>query len=86
MAVVGGQPVTQNSTLDYIPPDPWPKGIGIFDMSAMEWTSGYHSNAATYVTPVGVKAYYQNNARYPSWSSAEIEGWFTSDSKSSTLL
>jgi hypothetical protein len=82
MAVVGGVPVTMDSTLDYIPPDPWPKGIGIFDMSAMEWTDGYDANAATYITPDVVKAYYQNNGRYPSsWSSDEVKEWFEIDGK-----
>jgi hypothetical protein len=82
LAVVGGVPVTSDSTLDYIPPDPWPNGIGIFDMSAMEWTDGYDPNGATYVTPDVVKEYYQNNGRYPaSWSSDDVKGWFTVDGK-----
>jgi hypothetical protein len=52
-------------------------------MSAMEWAAEYDANAATYVTPDIVKDYYRNNPRYPSsWSSAEVEGWFTSGGQS----
>lgn len=45
-------------------------------MSAMEWASQYDANAAPYVSPDMVKTYYENNARYPSWSSPQVEQWF----------
>lgn len=46
-------------------------------MSAMEWASQYDANAAPYVSPDMVRTYYENNARYPSWSSPQVEQWFT---------
>ena len=77
MVSIGGRAVTMNSTIQNIPPDPWHNGIGIFDMSAMEWTSQYDPNAASYVTPAIIKTYYQKNGRYPTtWSSDEVENWF----------
>lgn len=51
-------------------------------MSDMEWTSQYDANAAPYVSPDIVKEYYENNPRYPSWSSPAIEGWFNQKCKS----
>lgn len=32
-------------------PDPWDQGLGIFDLSAMEWRDRYDSNAGAYVSP-----------------------------------
>lgn len=43
----------------------------------MEWASLYDANALPYVSPKVVKDYYQNNPQYPSWSSSQIETWFT---------
>ncbi len=62
----------------YNPPDPWPQGIGIFDMTAMEWKEGYDADAAPYMTPDVVKAYYQQNGRNPaSWTNDIVRTWFT---------
>ena len=32
-------------------PDPWDQGLGVFDMSAMEWKDSYDPNAAAYTSP-----------------------------------
>ncbi|KAH0558554.1 hypothetical protein GP486_004787, partial [Trichoglossum hirsutum] len=38
--------------------DNWKNGLGIFDMTDLEWTSGYDAHAAAYVPPQMVKQYY----------------------------
>ena len=73
MAVIGGIPVTNGSNTTSIPPDPWPHGINVFDLTAMEWAAEYDPNAAAYVSPDVVKQYYQNHDQYlPSRSSAQV--------------
>ena len=81
MAVIGGVPVTKDSNTSSIPPDPWPNGINIFDLSAMDWANEYDPDAAAYFSPDVVKEYYQSHSRYPVWSSGEVESWFNPDSK-----
>ena len=59
-------------------PDPWLQGLGIFDLTAMEWKEEYDPAAAPYVTPDVVKAYYQRNGRGPaSWTNDIVQAWFT---------
>ena len=66
-------------------PDPWPQGLGIFDLTAMEWKEGYDPAAAPYVTPDAVKAYYQRNGRGPaSWSNGVVQAWFTGTTSNHT--
>jgi hypothetical protein len=76
MVVVGGkQPWLSDSSQIT---DLWSQGIGIFDLSAMEWKDQYDAAAAPYVTPDVVKAWYTEHGRYPaSWSNATVEAWFT---------
>lgn len=65
--------------------DPWQQGIGVFDMSAMQWTDGYDSTAAPYITPDMVKTYYQQNGREPaSWSNDIVKAWFTRTESNTT--
>ena len=47
MVAVGGQMGRHN----HLTPDPWDQGLGIFDMSAMEWKDSYDPNAAAYTSP-----------------------------------
>ena len=59
-------------------PDPWLQGLGILDLTAMEWKEEYDTTAAPYVTPDAVKAYYQRNGRGPaSWTNDIVRAWFT---------
>lgn len=76
MVVVGGIVGANNI------PDPWPQGLGVFDMSAMEWAASYNASAAPYVTPKVTKAYIEQNGRYPSsFSDPVVESWFNKSSK-----
>ena len=54
MLVIGGTN-TQASTADV-----WTNGLGIFDMTALEWTSMYNASAEPYVQPEPVKQYYMH--------------------------
>jgi hypothetical protein len=76
MVVVGGKEpfLTHPSQIT----DIWTQGIGIFDLTAMEWKDQYDAGAAPYVTPDVVKAWYNEHGQYPaSWSNAIVEAWFT---------
>jgi hypothetical protein len=76
MVVVGGKQPWLNDSSQI--PDIWTQGIGVFDLSAMEWEDQYDAAAAPYVTPDVVKAWYNEHGQYPaSWSNATAEGWFT---------
>ena len=50
MVSVGGK-VNMAVGEDKMIPDPWPQGLGIFDMSAMEWKANYDPEAKAYVSP-----------------------------------
>ena len=36
---------------------PWAQGLGVFDMTSLQWKSRYEANAATYVPADIVKQY-----------------------------
>lgn len=38
--------------------DPWEQGLGIFDMTQLQWTNGYDAEAATYQTPQVVSKWF----------------------------
>ncbi|OQO12636.1 hypothetical protein B0A48_02098 [Cryoendolithus antarcticus] len=76
MAIIGGLILGSAGEYDF-EPDPWPNGIGIFDMSAFEWSASYDASAAAYVTPDIVKQHYQQNGLYPdSWADPALQEWF----------
>jgi hypothetical protein len=45
--------------------DPWPQGLGVFDLTEMVWAESYDPSAGPYATPKVVKEYYIHNPRYP---------------------
>lgn len=45
----------QNSRKDR---DPWDNGLGIFDLTKLEWRSSYNASAAEYDSPQIVKDWY----------------------------
>lgn len=57
MVVIGG---TNPSTGDdeWLSKDPFTNGIGIFDLTALEWTSRYDADAPAYQRPAVVQDYY----------------------------
>ncbi|KAL0932015.1 kelch repeat protein [Colletotrichum truncatum] len=57
--------------------DPFPQGIGIFDMSDLQWKDEYEPEAATYETPEVVKDWYTaGNLAKVSYSSDEVAALF----------
>ena len=45
--------------------DPWDEGLGVFDVTDMEWKNGYDANDPPHGTPNIVKAYYKTNGLEP---------------------
>lgn len=57
MLVVGGNFFADAAKIKI---DPWPNGMGIFDLNALEWTNGnYNHSAAPYQRAASVQAIYQ---------------------------
>jgi hypothetical protein len=58
--------------------DPWPQGLGVFDLTEMVWADSYDPSAGPYVTPKVVKEYYLNNPRYPDslLQDPKLRDWF----------
>lgn len=60
------------------PPDPWPQGIGVFDMTALKFKDSYQAKAGAYQTPDIIKNYHSiDGNKYPSsWTSAAVKEIF----------
>ncbi|KAF4838027.1 Kelch repeat-containing protein [Colletotrichum tropicale] len=58
--------------------DPWPNGMGIFDMTEMRWKDDYNADAAKYESPSVVQQWYsdggQNNV---SWTTEDLKTLFS---------
>ena len=84
MIVVGGNIMTQqaisenNGTWPYSVVDPWPQGLGVFDITDMEWKDSYDAGAGPYRTPEMVKQYYASHPRYSSsvLDDTVLRSWF----------
>lgn len=84
--VIGGQD-NNNNTYRWENPDPWTQGLGIFDMTAMEWSDGYDADAGAYDSPQVVKEWYADKSSgKPDWSSDTVKALFsrTTSTNSST--
>ena len=44
------------------PVDPWPEGIGIFDMTALKFKDIYEANAKQYESPEPIKLFYNDTS------------------------
>lgn len=42
--------------------DPWPEGIGIFDMTTLKFKNFYEANAKQYETPESIKGFYNDKS------------------------
>jgi hypothetical protein len=63
--------------------DPWANGLGIFDLSALNWTNTYNHTAAPYERSSLVASYYSSNARYPeSWADPVLQAIFEANTTS----
>lgn len=62
MIVTGGLNLASANFTDLISrPDVWTQGIGVFDMTAMQWKDHYDADAQPYMTPAAVKSWYAAN-------------------------
>ena len=76
MIAVGG--ITPNIDESIETADPWPQGLGIFDLTEMAWKSSYDAAAGPYETPKQVKDYIAANGQYPqAWNNDLTEQWIT---------
>lgn len=76
MVAIGGRTPDRFSGFDSI--DPWPQGLGVFDLTKMEWLDSYDPNADPYVTPDVVKDGIRKNGSYPpTWDDPDTPKWLT---------
>ncbi len=86
MILIGGLDPTKDSVPDAAflssPKDPWEQGIGVFDMSTLQWKSSYQASASVYARPEPVWQHYQKHGRNPpsTWSNPEVQRLFDSNS------
>ncbi|KAF5505300.1 Kelch repeat-containing protein [Colletotrichum siamense] len=90
--VIGGrQMLSVGGLLPEIPigkrfskPDPWPLGLGIFDMTELRWTNRYDPNAGGYDSPKVVKDWY-SQGNVAKWASPELKALFAQWSPNATV-
>ncbi|KAL8864588.1 MAG: hypothetical protein Q9174_007296, partial [Haloplaca sp. 1 TL-2023] len=76
MISIGGLDPTMvyNNT---IAPDPFKQGLGVFDLTAMQWSDRYDANAEPYVTPQIIKDWYVANGTSPqAWDDPAVQRLF----------
>jgi hypothetical protein len=85
MIVSGGlNPASANKSELYSSRDIWTKGIGVFDITTMQWKDNYDANAKPCTTPNAVRSWYARNGPFPTaWDDPPVEGFFTQSSPSS---
>ncbi|KAF7512875.1 hypothetical protein GJ744_011978 [Endocarpon pusillum] len=84
MVAVGGIPPDLEYSLQ--PRDLWPQGLGIFDLTEMQWRDNYDANADAYATPRMVKDGIAKEGMYPKeWDSPEVAEWLTGKSLADTV-
>ena len=80
MLSIGGY-ATSDNNLGYLSTDRFSQGLGIFDLTAMQWSDSYDANAEPYKTPDVVKAWYRENGTSPAtWDDPALEGFFQKSS------
>jgi hypothetical protein len=61
MLNLGGVPTFLGSwTADDPPTDPWAQGLGILDLSSLNWSDQYDPAAPAYASPEMVQTFYSN--------------------------
>jgi hypothetical protein len=66
--------------------DPFPNGLGIFDMVDLTWGNTYDANADAYTRPTPVSDYYNGSIKYPSWNAAALSSVFASTATYSSTI
>jgi len=66
------------------PPDTWPQGLAILDLTELQWIESYDSDAAPYQTPQLVKDGISVNGTYPqAWNDPVVVEWLLGKCKHS---
>jgi len=56
--------------------DTWPQGLGIFDLTKMQWVDSYAADATPYRTPQLVRDGIAQNGTYPqTWDDPVVVEW-----------
>lgn len=76
MLSIGGYSTTDNN-LGHLSTDRFRQGLGIFDLTALQWKSSYDATAAAYRTPDVIKAWYRANGTAPAhWDDPTLRAFF----------
>lgn len=82
MLSIGGRDPTDVYN-DTTSADPFFQGLGIFDLTTMQWSNGYNADAEPYETPAMVKAWYAANGRSTrTWDSPATQRLFLQETSS----
>lgn len=83
MFIVGGMnPASPNFSALHTTKDPWLNGIGVFDLTLLQWRSFYDPQLNVYQTSDVIKNWYNTNGPYPStWGDPFLQTYFTVNGK-----
>ncbi|KAL8415189.1 hypothetical protein RB594_006140 [Gaeumannomyces avenae] len=82
MISVGGLGRLDESSDHWTTKDPWRHGVGVFDMTELQWRGGYDVNAAEYRSPQVVADWYKaGNANKIVWASQATKNLFATANK-----
>lgn len=56
----GGLPLKGDSTNNWASKDPYPRGIGIFNLNSRQWEDSYDANGSNYTTHEDIKSWYDD--------------------------
>ena len=86
MLSVGGIDGFRGSLASFRDPDPWAQGLGVFDLTRLEWSDGYDADAAPYESPAVVARFYaQGGLASVPWSSDAVRALFAAGMCSPSL-
>ncbi|KAK5189088.1 hypothetical protein LTR92_010941 [Exophiala xenobiotica] len=74
MLVIGGTQPSNPSGIAAV--EPWPNGLGIFDISNFTWADSYDPEASPYDQPAVVRNYYSTEYQSPVWGSPQLQADF----------
>ncbi|KAH8178612.1 kelch motif domain-containing protein [Sarocladium implicatum] len=78
MIVYGGIAGSANWAWPWDDKDPWTNGLGIFDLTELEWSDEYRADAETYQTPKVVMDWYKNGSMDKvEWNRADVKSLFS---------
>ncbi|KAI0974876.1 hypothetical protein F4678DRAFT_421123 [Xylaria arbuscula] len=85
MLVIGGQSILPDGDQSLYDPDPWPQGIGVFDLQKLDWSDSYQPNSTIYQTPQVIDDWYRaGGLERVMWSDPGTKALFIETSKTSS--